>query len=48
MQEENPEENFSEDDSEMGADYNAELYFDGGEDEERDIDEPGGGDGDYD
>ena len=42
----NPEDDFSEDDSEMGADYNAENYFDAGDDDAdagdgEGIDDPG-------
>ena len=44
-----PEDDFSEDDSEMGADYNAENYFDGGDDDAGSDNGGGGGDGgDYD
>jgi len=44
-QEENLEDNFSEDDSEMGGDYNAENYFDDGEND-GDMGDGGGDDGD--
>ena len=43
----NPAEDFEDADSDMGGDYNAEQYFDGGEADEVDLDE-GGDEGGFD
>lgn len=42
---ENPDETFEDEESELGEDYNAEAYFDGGDE---DADEVPAGDGDFD